>query len=485
MGFRLGWPLVALGSVVLASACGSDDDSGTPVDRSAGGQGGEVESPSAGAGTAGTPSETSVGGMGGAPAAVTPHGGAGAAPAAAGAGGEGGAVEPQSPDVHGVVRDFDSMPITIAVQVNGVSATVDEHGTFDVPAVADEYDLVMYLPDHKLVIIYDDLHTRNPQIDLGLGLSGDPAHGASVRGKVTGGLQAPFQVAADITVFTQVAYVSDVHGPLYPRSSIDPPEGYAVDPRWSGLATDSGEALALQYTFQDGVGTVEYTGFGRRPLSIEDGLIYGSLSGSPLTDIALTKPPQSQRSANLTVPSGWKIDSSALHIGPFADFGIAALGDFSMLVPQLEAVPQWVSLQLSGADGSSELHLPLSDADPWTMVSAPPPKPVVPADNAAAVNLNTQFTWSGLPEGTVAGVKWSVGDWSVEHYTTSTSLALPDLSAFGATLPTGEEGAWMVYAVGPTTTTDGVLSAWHEYYADEGKPMLIYQSSSRKFTHVD
>jgi hypothetical protein len=418
------------------------------------------------------------------PAIVVPVGGASAS-ASAGAGGEGGTVEPESPDVHGVVVDFESMPITIAVQVNGVSATVDEHGRFDVPSVAEEYDLVIYVPDHDYIIMYDSLHVRRPQIDLGLGFGTARPYGASIRGKITGGLQAPFPVAADITVFTEAAYVSDVYGPLYPRSSIDPPEGYDVDPQWGGLTTDSGEVLALQSTFKAGVGTVEYTGFGRRKMNLEDGEIYGSLSGSPLTDVALTKPPQSMRDGHLTVPNAWKIDSSALHLGPFAEFGLAEVGDFSMLVPQLDGVPTWFSLQLSGTDGSSELHFASSDAEPWSMVSAPPPKQVVPVDNAAAVTLNTQFSWSGVPEGTVAGVYWSVGDWTIEHYTTKTSLTLPDLSAFGVTLPTSAEAGWTVRALGPGATTDGVISAWHEYYADEGKPMLIYESALRKFTYVD
>jgi hypothetical protein len=480
----LGQRWVVFGGVVavVASACGSDGGKTSPgEDTNQAGAGGEVASvPEAGTGNAQPGTGAGAGGQpdvvgGGMPGEVMAGGGAGGG--AAGAGGEGGAAIVVSPDVHGT---FYGSGDGFLVLVNGVNAPIDAEGHFSAPDVADEYQLIVYAPDYKFVEVWDDVRTRAPVIDLNLSL-GDPPYSATIRGKLKGGLSTPYDVADDETVFTELVYASSTNGYLYPRSSIDPPEGFDLNPQWFGAATDTGEVLALQYVFKNKVGVTEYTGFGRRPMTIEDGNIYGSANGAAATDIQVSAPTVETLTGHLALPTGWTRQSSFVHMGPFMP-DLILENDFSLLVPQLADVPMWLRLEASGADGLGDFNIPVPTQGPWNIDIPNPPKPLSPAEGANAVTPSTIFSWNGLPNGSVAGVYFEVGDWRIERYTTAPDTTLPDLSALGVTLPTAAEGTWLVEAIGPATTTDDVLTVLHKHNLEVADSSYYLDSASRTFT---
>jgi hypothetical protein len=414
---------------------------------------------------------------GGMPSAVA-GGGAGLVGGAGGEGGEGGG-EPVvvSKDIDGSVYGVSD---ELVILVDGVNVPIGADGHFMVTDGPDEYQLQVCAPNYKFVLIFDGLRTRTPVVNLNTGL-GDPPYAATIRGKVTGGLSTPFPVADDETVFTELAYSSYANGYLYPRSSIDPPEGFDLNPLWFGSDTDTGEVLAIQYIFKNKVGLTEYTGFARRPMTITDGNIYGSVNGSAATDLEFTVPTVSTLTGSLNLPSSWTLRSTFVHVGPFMPDGILA-GDFSIPVPQLENMPMWLSFQAEGPEGDADYVLPLPEQSPWNITVPTPAKALLPVANANAVTQSTIFSWNGLPANAVAGIYWSVGDWNIERFTTAASTTIPDLSALGVTLPANADGLWVIKAVGPAEKMDDVLTAIHVHDLDVGKPSFYLDSPTRAFT---
>lgn len=475
MKLRQGWVALAGVALAMASACSDDGGSTVPAKTNDAGAGGEGATTQAG-------THSTAGGSGGAP--DSPNGGmpgevggVGGEGVVAGAGGEGGAPVVVSKDINGSIYGLSD---ELVILIDGVNVPIDADGHFRVPNAPDEYQLQVCAPNYKLVDIYDGLRTRTPLVDFNTGF-GEPPYAATIRGKVTGGLSTPYTVAEDETVYTEVAYSSNTNGYLYPRSQIDPPEGFDLNPQWFGSATDAGEVLALQYVFKNKVGPTQFTGFARRPMTVADGNIYGSVNGSASTDLVFTAPTVSTITGHLSLPSGWTRDSSWVHMGPFMP-DLLFEGDFSLLVPRLEGVPMWVLVQTKGPEGNAELKAPVPTTSPWNVTVPSPPKQLLPVDKANTVTKATTFTWSSLPQGTVASVVWLVGDWAIERYTTTASTTIPDLSAFGVTLPAATDSSWRVRALGPAASTDDVLTVLHNRNLDTSTDGVYLGSPFRDFT---
>jgi hypothetical protein len=142
----------------------------------------------------------------------------------------------------------------------------------------------------------------------------------------------------------------------------------------------------------------------------------------------------------------------------------------------------WLSFQAEGPEGDADYVLPLPDQGPWNITVPTPAKALVPVANANAVTQSTVFSWNGLPANTVAAIYWSVGDWNIERFTTAASTTIPDLSAFGVTLPAAAAGLWVVEAVGPAETMDEALTALDVHDLDVGRPSFYLDSPIRAFT---
>ena len=382
-----------------------------------------------------------------------------------------------SKDINGHIYGLSD---ELVILIDGVNVPIDVDGQFSVANGPDEYQLQVCAPNYKFVRIFDGLRTRAPLVDMGTGFA-DPPYEATIRGKVTGGLSTPFAIADDETVFTQLAYSSQTNGYLYPLSSIDPPEGYDLNPLWSGSETDTGEVLAIQYVFKSQVGVKEYTGFGRRPITIADGSIHGSVNGSADTNVAFNLPTVSTITGNLSLPSGWTRKGSYVHMGPFMT-DLLFEGDFSLVVPQLESIPMWVLIQADGPEGSADFKAPVPNASPWNIEVPSPPKQLSPVANANAVTHSTAFSWNGLPAAAAASVFWEIGDWRIQRFTTAASTTIPDLSAYGVAFLAATESAWSVEAVGPVTTMDDVLTRIHDHARDVAEPSFFINSVNRVFT---
>jgi len=108
----------------------------------------------------------------------------------------------------------------------------------------------------------------------------------------------------------------------------------------------------------------------------------------------------------------------------------------------------------------------LSGLPPTSFVTATIPtasSPLVPADVATGVNLNTDFSWSAFASGIhlaifrpaagVAGPTYWV-------FTGGTTTKIPELSTFGLGLPGGGAGyVWYIYGFAPFASMDAFASA--------------------------
>ncbi len=469
---------LSVGAVAMAAvvACGDDPPGRSPMTGAGAGGladgAGQAGDEPGSAGTNGVP----VGGM---PGSSGSSGLAGAGPAAAGAGGEGGAAQPVSNDVHGQVRSAYLPWPNAVVRVNGVSTTTDAAGSFTVEDVAEEYQLVVYLPDYNYVRVYDGLHTRQPLANLGPNIFEGVEKSATVRGKVIGGAEAPLPQY----LYTEARYVSNTRGHLR-TSFFDPPEAFDLDPIWSDPGdTDEGEIWVFQTIELPQVGLTEYTGFGRRAVSITAGDILGSVNGSALTDVTLIDPDEYTVSGQLTAPQGFTIYQDKLFVGPWWTFAQLDLGVNSLVFPDID-VPKLVNVEMqgTGAQFANVTWLAPDAADAaWDLEVPPPATLLTPPVAANAVTLQTSFSWSGLPASSVALLWVHIGDWTIERVTTAGSTTLFDLSVFGVSVPVDTEGNWNVQAIGPAASMEEAMAALDSHYTYGPLPRFLIDSDMRAF----
>lgn len=440
-------------AALSAAACG--EGSRHPAAETTGGAGQSGESAAgrehsgAAPPQAGAEHEASGGsGIGGSPSEPEPHAGA------SGAGGAGGADTAGSNDVVGSVRAGYAPFPGVVVRLNGTEVTSGTDGGFTIRDAPDEYELTVYVPEFKLVRVYDGLRTRHPTVNLGYAELDREQRTATVQGKIIGGAPPPLPHEC----WTEASYVSNTRGHMH-TYGFSPPAAFELSLRWTDAGeSDTGEILVLQGFGGIVAPVTSFTGYGRRTVTISEGTLLGSLSGSPLTNVTLVDPEEYALSGALEAPDGLTLGGAALLIGGWRSNAWLESGSYSLTLPSV-AEPKAIRVEMYGDIGSvrSSWVLPDAATTGFDLVVPALPALVAPEEGNAAIASDSEFRWSNLPENSVALLWMKVGDYTLERVTAGTSAALPDLSSLGLSLPAAARGSWNVQAVGPAATTDDAL----------------------------
>jgi len=465
--------LAAVGVAVLVVAGACSDDPSTPAAEAGAGTSADAGH----AGAADVPEPNAGGTAAGNAAAGNAAAGSDAGEMSGGNAGEGaGGARPveDSPDVKGQVRAGKLASANVVVAVNGVVAITDAEGRFEVEDVASVYQLMLRYPGEKVAYVYNGVKTRAPSINTTTH-SEFPIRSATIRGKLLQGFGDPEPDDAHKTV----AYVGTSPG-YCAEDFYLPNDTFEITPQWLGPADDNGEIWALQMLRGFDVGTYEYTGFGRKTISLTDLAELGSADGSPLTDVSLEDPDDVPVEAHRSAPTDWTVDSAHLYLGPLEAPLEIPLGDSSVVLPAVD-VPLRITASAYGEEGWSELvAVPNMQAD-LTFVHSLPPLLASPDANATGVTADTEFFWENMPKDSVATVTFRVGDWTIVCSTASGSAKFPDLSPLHVRVPGPIAGSWSVAASGPATTIEEAMALQTDRNTSAARASFTATSNERDF----
>ncbi len=462
------------GSVALsAAACGEGSSSRRAHDPAGAGGGRAL----AAGGAAGGDSETVGGADDSAGSAAGGASGAAGAPTSEPRAGAGGEAPATSTDVHGRVRANLAAFSGVIVRIAGVQVETGADGTFTFEDVADEYQLILQVPEYNYVRVYDGVRTRSPIVNLGDNGFAPVTKSATVQGKISGG--APLPLAPDC--LTQAWYLSNTRGHLQ-TVSFSPPNAFDVQIAWADEGdVDEGQLLVFQTVLAHGGGVTAFTGYGKRSLKIADGTLLGSLKGSPLTDVALADPEEYAVSGELSVPDGLQISSDMLRLNGWRTTAFLEPGPYSLTLPDIHE-PKAVRLELFSDVGSARISWQLPDTATTDFALVVPELPLLvapPADDV--VTGSTLFSWNNLPDRSVVLVWMKVGDYTLERVTAEPSTNLPDLPALDIALPAEARGSWSVQAIGPASNVDELLVAQTDSILEAPTTWFSLESASRDF----
>lgn len=415
--------------VLLTAACGPQPSSG-------------------GTGTGGAGDITGTGGgVGSLPGTTPPDAGTQSSPPDAG---------PSTLTVNGTVIGTDGLPPdhVVSVIVSGnAPVTPATDGTFSVSGVVAPYDVTVIDGAGNAAIVYKQLSRPDPVL-LGAALSRQLSNSASVSGTVSGD---GFPQTG--SRYTAVAVDRTGGGWQYWTAA----DGTFTVPNvsWAGSSAIATRIYALQYEVDSNGLPSRYLGYASASMTLASG---GTFNES----LGLVPVNASNITGAVHVPSAYTRTDRRMYLrfgDTFADyFDDASTSDgFSYLTPQapegdvlLEAV--------ATKNGTKSIHCTPAafNASNVSLNLIPGPEVLLPTDGATQVDSQIQFSWTGFQGGAhlviFAPSPGTAGP-EVEVVTTATSATLPDLSAYGMSLPHGASYRWEVLGFAPLPTMDAAASS--------------------------
>lgn len=374
--------------------------------------------------------------------------------------------------ISGIVLAADGRPLPNArLAVHGLPETTSGgDGRFTVPGVTPPYDVTLFHATDASTVTYLGVTEAEPTLVLFGPQPGAP-NDVAVAGTVSGGTTFP-QPAAHLT---RVAFGSDLA-----RAEIDASgtTGHYefVSLTWRGAATLPGALHALQWRHDAGGLPVDYVGHGYRPVTLDAGA--GTHAGQ---DMALLGPiAEGSLSGTVTLPASYGILGRALSVtfDDGASITTALQGPlpgpaFAYATPDLPGADMAivvVALHEGLQEGSIVARTGLPATAAGVTIAVPgAPQLVLPAADAVGVGLASEFSWSAAA-GVSALSFTSPGHHGYAVITAGDRAMLPDLSAYGVTLPPGVAYQWRVLGFPALAGIDDVvgdadafLDSWRLY----------------------
>ncbi len=493
---RVGCSALLLGAAFAPTACGDDYDSceatltcataatGGTAARGTGGSSGAGRGGAAGSvgGSGGTMGGTggSTSGTGGSTEGAGGTMGEDSGPdASMGAGGGDGSVGadagPDSfdPTVRGVLKSPAGFPVAgKTVAIGSTAVITDANGEFVITNAPPTYDLlILYSVQFgtKEVEAYVGLTTRRPTILLDYG---DPAGRSTVEGLVNPPEAFPngSSQIAKIAFHPSLAY--EVDAEQVGETRIAPLE---VD--WPGIQTVTGQLYALQWTYTPGgYLPTGYQRWGTQPLALT---AFATVS----TSLQLGAATQAEISG--VAHSPMPIDGINVHfwVGQIMIFSHnfvvqpnSTTIPYRFLVPTgLGQVPK--HMRVTGA--GCQIRVRLKDSVTAEDINlSPSPVVTLPVDAATNVDVNTEFSWSAVPDA-VYTLKADSGNTTFTIHTAATRAKIPDTQTKGIPFAVGSYN-WSIIATGPARGVDDLVNE-----ATAPKKLDSYftaASASRRFT---
>jgi hypothetical protein len=462
----------SVGLLLLAGHCGGNEANSLPNTTSlnsggtSAGGGGSIPS-MGGLGTAGSlagaggettttlagGSPSADGGAGGIPAVMSGAGGvltavgaAGAAPQIEPVGGAAGGSGESGTQVSGhVVGSWDQPIEGVLVAIDGVATTTNSEGAFTFAHVAPTYRVVVLESDERRVQIFEGLRARHPTF---LSEGNSTASSTTVSGVVL----RPDGSNIDPLHRGLIAFSADGAQKVSAISALHADGTYSFGMDWQDTPTLVGALSALAWSIDSNNVPVAYDGFAAKRMTLARDSIATS------ADLELRKISTRTLHGVLDIPPGYSADLD-YRVGPLSPIqGAAPDANFAYQVPEGTREVCWVSVETTrltstGTELSTVRRLITDSTDDIELVVPRAPSLVTPIAQAAGVSKDTIFQWAP-DDGAVSVAHFTIGNLSIEVTTTSASLALPDLSAFGVAFPSASAGVWEIRSLSSASNID-------------------------------
>lgn len=399
---------------------------------------------------------------------------------------------PTTIDVSGRAFGDQGFPLANArvLLLSGKVTTTNSNGEFSFEDVEPPYGLgvvrtvdIANRPPKDHVAIYPELTSPNPNVThVGIG-AGRDQHEAEILGEVTGGY---FDESNPPSFRTGVVFGAPrgFQQLLFLGSSFSFDSGSFNSIKWIGSQPLTGRLRALQWEV-DGNGfpkTYNEYGVGSE-LQLNDG------DGLGPVDVALDQnADDGTLQGAARVPSGFQYDDGSLAavVDDEALLTISALSSgsksYSLVTPDVDGVSLAVQASAEPANGNASTStfrpgLPANTNSADVELVAPP-ELQSPANNSSGVGPGTEFSWTAFDGGVhileLVPNNRPTGNPSIYVVTDETEAKLPELKAFGVSIPANAQYRWRVEGLGPLETV--ASSAFRSKYVNrrgtdaEGEP---------------
>ncbi len=416
---------------------------------------------------------------------------------------------PPASGISGHVVDAGGHPVAgVVARVAGhAAATTDGAGAFTIPEVTPPYDLVLSTSGSgRTVQVYAGLTRADPTAAIyqaGLAATGVGDRSANLAGQVNGGdpeaaARGDFQGVLFASAELPAGDPLDVVG-----VAIAPPSAsYELPMSWRGTGSLRGAVLAVQWRADLNTAAPTAYWLATAPdVNVAD----GATASIPSLDLAAVPAVTTQGTVRLPPRYALKLTSAQLAPatqGPsfllfYDDNAGVPWGDppiFRYVLPALDGA----ALQLCArAANTAAGHLDSAamgcvEASGLAAVDIPvtaAPEPLVPANGANAVGLDTVFAWQPFPEGmNVLEVTPDGTDAPAFLVFTAASRAtLPDLGEAALALPSGASYHWRVRGLAPVDSVDalaapGAVPLPLDYPSPHGPRWAWGRSTAYQFT---
>ena len=386
-------------------------------------------------------------------------------------GGSGGAAGPGGGGAFGdllvtgkvVTATGDPAP-NIAVVIAGRGPFVtDGSGMFVVSDAPVPYDAIVFDGAAGTADVWRGLTRADPIFTVDFPFTDFP-YTAAVDGAVTGGVGPP----VPLTHETKVGYGID-GGFMFTTDEPDPTTGLYATPDlgWGGPVASDLHITALQYQLGPDDAAANFTGYGTitAPVVTGDTLINQDIVLGPVATTTI--------SGTMSLPAGVSGAVGIVLIGLPGDgfltlpTALSLSPTFSFQAPDAPGLTR--GLLLFGVAGTAnqvtvsrtDLPAPATNLD---LVLPTPTGLVLPVSGATGVDHATQFRVTASPGDRVFRVAFgpTTGPGpKIRVHTTSSTVRIPDLSAWGMGLPAGAEYEWSVRADGPASSLDDAAVELH------------------------
>jgi hypothetical protein len=390
---------------------------------------------------------------------------------------------------------------TLALRVLGskVEIPVDANGAFAVNDVPATYSLVVFLnsPYSQSAIVYQGLTRTNPTLTLipvPSGGTGFPSGYASVAGKIIGG--SGFKTGSTDSTLVAVAIPKAVSTNLsIPFFPADPVTGaYTTTASWNGGNPITATLHALQFSTDINGKITAYGGYGKQNVDLVNQSAVPVPDPNPnpgppapiKKDVALEAVSTGNLTGAISWPRGMTNPQYAVATILFLDVSnqlyfpllkpgqnpssSTASSSLNQLVPLIAGAKFLQTASINelpngpGASVGSSIWKVMTPGTPADFVVPPGISLDKPATAASGIANGSSFSWSRYTGGIhvfnispdySASPSPTTKSISLQIITASSSLKLPDLSAYGLfEFPKTSEYNWNVLGVGPYSSID-------------------------------
>lgn len=355
------------------------------------------------------------------------------------------------------------VPVVVLGQPGTQPALTDSAGRFSIEGVAPPYDLGLNLEGSGYVIVYRGLHRPDPQLET-IYFAAGPEFSASLSGTVAAG--AGFPEAANVKTLVSV------YSPIgtVAQSSANASDGtWSRNAGWLAASSSDLHVHAVEYTAPAGNPTgppESYNRFGSLSFpAVADGT---TLSGEDIpmsaTSGAVTVTGELTHADPLaTIKAAPRVDfAPGSGGGPIVTAGDSILfpaldvtnGTFTLHVPQIPNTANDVVLNISGPNaGMVYQKSGVTGGAPLQIDLPPLPRLLLPPQNAI-VSSDTVFSWAAAPDSVSLLYVQAPSSLGILIFQAGSSGTIPDLSALGFVLESGQSYDWGAGTYGPFSSID-------------------------------